>query len=169
MHICDILATILVLAAILEFRENNFQKNGFIGLKNIQFDLFYGFLRHLQAKIRKFPEFGGHLGKTANRKKMLNIWSLAPNGFGFSSSKPNGNHHKSLYMSQNKVQLPKAWITLSFWDKMNHHEVTLVDIRPNEIRSNAYYINHACIACSEPARRLHSATLRMKIHMSYTK
>ena len=40
---------------------------------------------------------------------MLNIWSLAPNGFGFSSSKPNGNHHKSLYMSQNKVQLPNAW------------------------------------------------------------
>ena len=41
---------------------------------------------------------------------MLNIWSLAPNGFGFSSSKPNGNHHKSLYMSRNKVQLLKAWI-----------------------------------------------------------
>ena len=48
--------------------------------------------------------------KNGEYKKMLNIWSLAPNGFGFSSSKPNGNHHKSLYMSQNKVQLPNAWI-----------------------------------------------------------
>ena len=51
-------------------------KNGFLGLENIQLDLFYCFLRHLQAKICKFPEFGGHLGKTANRKKCstFGVW-----------------------------------------------------------------------------------------------
>ena len=65
-----------ILAAILEFKENNFQKNRFPGIVNIHLDLFYCFLRHLQAKICKFPEFGGHLGKMANRKKCstFGVW-----------------------------------------------------------------------------------------------
>ena len=65
-----------ILAAILDFKENNFSKNRFLGIVNIHFDLFYCFLRHLQAKICKFPEFGGHLGKMANRKKCstFGVW-----------------------------------------------------------------------------------------------
>ena len=65
-----------ILAAILEFKENYFQQYRFLGIVNIHFDLFYCFLRHLQAKICKFPEFGGHLGKMANRKKCstFGVW-----------------------------------------------------------------------------------------------
>ena len=73
-----------ILAAILEFKENNFFLNGFLGLVDFTFtfrftflhlDLFYCFLRHLQAKICKFPEFGGHLGKMANRKNAQHLES----------------------------------------------------------------------------------------------
>ena len=65
-----------ILAAILEFKENNFQKNRFVGIVNIHLDLFHCFLRHLQAEKCKFPEFGGHLGKMANRKKCstFGVW-----------------------------------------------------------------------------------------------
>ena len=65
-----------ILAAILEFKENNFQKNRFLGPVNIHLDFFYCFLRHLQAEICKFPEFGGHLEKMANWKKCstFGVW-----------------------------------------------------------------------------------------------
>ena len=60
----------------MEFKKNNFYKNGFPDIVNIHIDLFYCFLRLLQAKICKFPEFGGHLGKMANRKKCstFGVW-----------------------------------------------------------------------------------------------
>ena len=76
MQICEILATILDFAAILEIKENNFPRNRFLGLENIHLDLFYCFLRHLQAKICKILDFGGHLGKTADRKKSstFGVW-----------------------------------------------------------------------------------------------
>ena len=102
-----------ILAAILEIKENNFPRNRFLGLENIHLDLFYCFLRHLQGKICKILDFGGHLGKMADRKKCSTFGVWLQNGFGFSSSKPNGNHHKSLYMSQNKVQLPNARIIIA--------------------------------------------------------
>ena len=65
-----------ILAAILEIKENNFPRNRFLGLKNIHLDLFYCFLRHLQAKICKILDFGGHLGKMADRKKCstFGVW-----------------------------------------------------------------------------------------------
>ena len=65
-----------ILAAILEIKENNFPRNRFLGLENIHLDLFYCFLRHLQAKICKILDFGGHLGKMANRKKCstFGVW-----------------------------------------------------------------------------------------------
>ena len=68
-----------ILAAILEIKDNYFQRNRFLGLENIHLDLFYCFLRHLQAKICKFPEFGGHLGKMANRKQCstFGVWLQA--------------------------------------------------------------------------------------------
>ena len=76
MQICDILATILNLAAILKIKENNFPRNRFLGLENIHLDLFYCFLRHLQAKICKILDFGGHLGKMADRKtcSTFGVW-----------------------------------------------------------------------------------------------
>ena len=65
-----------ILAAILEIKENNFPRNRFLGLENIHLDLFYCFLRHLQAKICKILDFGGHLGKMADRKKCstFGVW-----------------------------------------------------------------------------------------------
>ena len=65
-----------ILVAILEFKENNFQKYRFLGFGNIQLDLFYCFLRYPQAKICKFPDFGVHLRKMANRKKCstFGVW-----------------------------------------------------------------------------------------------
>ena len=62
--------------AILEIKENNFPRNRFLGLENIHVDLFYCFLRHLQAKICKILDFGGHLGKMADRKKCstFGVW-----------------------------------------------------------------------------------------------
>ena len=65
-----------ILAAILEIKENNFPRNRFLGLENIHLDLFYCLLRHLQAKICKILDFGGHLGKMADRKKCstFEVW-----------------------------------------------------------------------------------------------
>ena len=65
-----------ILAAILEIKENNFPRNRFLGLENIHLDLFHCFLRHLQAKICKILDFGGHLGKMADRKKCstFGVW-----------------------------------------------------------------------------------------------
>ena len=65
-----------ILAAILEIKENNFSRNRFLGLENIHLDLFHCFLRHLQAKICKILDFGGHLGKMADRKKCstFGVW-----------------------------------------------------------------------------------------------
>ena len=70
-QICDILA-FWILAAILKIKYNNFQRNRFLGLENIHLDLFYCFLRHLQANIQ---DFGGHLGKMANRKNAQHLES----------------------------------------------------------------------------------------------
>ena len=60
----------------MEIKENNFPRNRFLGLENIHLDLFYCFLRHLQAKICKILDFGGHLGKMADRKKCstFGVW-----------------------------------------------------------------------------------------------
>ena len=60
----------------MEIKDNYFQRNRFLGLENIHLDLFHCFLRHLQAKIYNFPEFGGHLGKMANRNKFstFGVW-----------------------------------------------------------------------------------------------
>ena len=76
MQICDILATILDFSGHLGIKEINFPRNRFLGLENIHLDLFYRFLRHLQAKIYKILDFGGHLGKMADRKKCstFGVW-----------------------------------------------------------------------------------------------
>ena len=60
----------------MEIKGNNFPRNRFLGLENIHLDLFYCFLRHLQAKICKILDFGGHLGKMADRKKCstFGVW-----------------------------------------------------------------------------------------------
>ena len=57
-------------------KENNFQKNRFLGLVNIHLDLFHRFSTTSTSQDKQVPEFGGHLGKMANRKKCstFGVW-----------------------------------------------------------------------------------------------
>ena len=59
----------------MKFKENNFYRNGFSDIMNMHLDLFYCFLRLLQAKICKFPDFGGHLGKMQIEKNAQHLVS----------------------------------------------------------------------------------------------
>ena len=99
-----------ILAAILKFKENNFHKYGFPDIMNIHLDSIYCFLRLLQTKICKFPEFGGHLGKMADRKKCSTFGVWLQTDLDSAAQNLMETIIKSLYMSQNKVQLRNAWI-----------------------------------------------------------
>jgi hypothetical protein len=50
----------------LEFGESGFQEDGFLGVVGMHLDFFCCFLRHLQAGMCRFPEFGGRLGGVAS-------------------------------------------------------------------------------------------------------
>ena len=65
-------------------------------------------LRVIQVKVL----FLAAILENGGLRKMLNIWRLAPNGFGFSMQKSYRNHQKSLYIPQNNVQSPGAWTSL---------------------------------------------------------